>query len=234
MNVLALIPARGGSKRLPRKNIKLLNGKPLIEWTISAAKNSQFISNVTVSTDDNEIAEVAKKSGARVPFIRPSHLANDTADSISVVKHAIEYYKKEGQKYDYVMLLQPTSPLRTSAHIDKAISLLKDRNADAVISVCLCDHSPLWSGQLGAGYFMGNFLKEVIKNARSQDLPDYYRLNGAIYLIKVDALIANNTFFLDENIFAYVMPSEASVDIDNPIDFKFAEMLIKEFNSNNE
>ena len=174
---LVIIPARGGSKRLPRKNLLDLCGKPLIAWSIEAALKSKYISKVIVSSDDEEILNIAKEYKA--DFIkRPDELASDTATTFDALKHTLENV----EKYDYVVLLQPTSPLRTEKHIDEAIELLKEKNADAIISVCEMEHSPLWSNTLDEDLNMSNFLRDEVLNKRSQDLPKYYRLNGAIYI----------------------------------------------------
>ena len=142
--VLAVIPARGGSKRLPRKNCLLLQGKPLIVYSIEAAKESVYIDEVVVSTDDEEIASLARQAGASVPFLRPAELSTDEASSVDVVAHALNYYQVNEKKlFDYVVLLQPTSPLRTAAHINQALELLKEKKADAIVSVCEAEHSPL-------------------------------------------------------------------------------------------
>ena len=218
---LAIIPARGGSKRLPNKNILDLNGKPLIAWSIEAAKKSKYIDKIVVSSDSEEILKIAKKYDVNI-IKRPDELATDTASSIDVVKHVIKNYPG----YEYIVLLQPTSPLRTEKHIDEAIELLERKKADAVISVCEMDHSPLWSNILPENLSMENFLREDVKNKRSQDLPKYYRLNGAIYICKTDKFLEKNTFFLDQNIYAYVMDRKSSVDIDNEIDFKLVEVLL--------
>lgn len=226
---LALVPARGGSKRLPRKNILNLAEKPLIEWTIKAALEANDISTVCVSTDDSEIAEVSKKAGAEVPFIRSEQLATDTATSASVVKHALSWYKeKMKSQYEYFVLLQPTSPLRNSDDISSAISLLKEKNADAVISVCEMEHPPLWSNTLPESLSLENFISESVKNKRSQDIDPYYRLNGAIYICRVDRFLREQKFLFNDNIFAYIMPNERSVDIDTAFDFKIAELFINE------
>ena len=218
---LAIIPARGGSKRLPNKNILNLNGKPLVAWSIEAAKKSKYIDEIVVSSDSNEILEIAQKYNVKT-IKRPDELATDTASSVDVVKHVAENYPG----YEYVVLLQPTSPLRNKKHIDEAIELLEKKNADAIISVCEMDHSPLWSNTLPESLSMKNFLREDVKNKRSQDLPTYYRLNGAIYICKTDRLLEQNTFFIKDNIFAYIMDRKSSVDIDDEIDFKLAEVLL--------
>ena len=223
---LAIIPARGGSKRLPRKNLLDLCGKPLIAWSIEAALKSKYISKVIVSSDDEEILNIAKEYKA--DFIkRPDELASDTATTFDALKHTLENV----EKYDYVVLLQPTSPLRTEKHIDEAIELLKEKNADAIISVCEVEHSPLWSNTLDENLDMSNFLRDEVLNKRSQDLPKYYRLNGAIYICKTDKLLQNKGFFLKENIYAYKMNKKHSVDIDEEIDFIIAEKLMQHNNN---
>jgi CMP-N,N'-diacetyllegionaminic acid synthase len=217
---LAIIPARGGSKRLPRKNILNLAGKPLIAWSIEAGLNSEYIDKVIVTSDDDEILEISRKFGADI-IKRPDELASDTATTFDAIKHTID----NCEKYDYIVLLQPTSPLRNEKHIDDAIELLESQNADAIISVCEMDHSPLWSNILPKDLSMKNFLREEVLNKRSQDLEKYYRINGAIYICKTDKLLEENTLFLKDNIFAYIMDKKYSVDIDDEFDFKFAEFL---------
>ena len=221
--ILAVITARGGSKRLPNKNILDLGGKPLIAWTIDAAKKSKYIDRVIVSTDSEKIAKVSKQFGAEVPFIRPVFLSNDTADSISVIKHSIEFFDRE---YDYIMLLQPTSPLRTVDDIDRAIEMLSC-GIKAVVSVTEVDHSPLWSNTLPENLSMKSFIRDDVKNLRSQDLPTYYNLNGAIYISDIDYLYEVNGF-IGDNTNAYVMEHRNSVDIDTEFDFIIAKLLIEE------
>jgi len=218
---LAIIPARGGSKRLPRKNVLDLNGKPLIAYSIEAGLDSSYIDKVMVTSDDDEILTISKKYGA-VTINRPNELASDTATTFDAIKHAVDNY----EKYDYIVLLQPTSPLRDGDHIDKAIELLESKNADAIVSVCKMDHSPLWSNTLDESLSMAGFLKDEALNKRSQDLEKYYRLNGAIYICKTEKLLEEKSFFLKENIFSYVMDRKSSVDIDEEIDFKIAEVIL--------
>ncbi len=218
---LAIIPARGGSKRLPRKNILPLANKPLIGWTIEAALNCNAISKIVVSSDDDEILAVA--NSYKVDALkRPEYLATDTATSFDAIKHAIEC----DPGYEYIILLQPTSPLRTTKHLQEAILLLEEKQADAVISVCETEHSPLWTNTLPVDKSMQGFLREELLNIRSQDLPIYYRLNGAIYICKTNKLLEAESFFLKENIYAYLMDIKSSVDIDTEIDFKWAELLM--------
>ncbi len=220
---LAIIPARGGSKRLPRKNILDLNGKPLIAYSIEAGLKSNYIDKVIVSSDDTEILNISKDFGADI-IKRPDILASDTATSFDAIKHTIE----NSNRYDYIVLLQSTSPLRTSINIDKSIELLNEKDADAIISVCEMDHSPLWSNILDKTLSMKGFLKDEVLNKRSQDLEKYYRLNGAIYICRTDKLLEEKSFFLKENSFGFIMDRESSVDIDERIDFKIAQLLLKE------
>jgi len=219
---LAIIPARGGSKRLPRKNVLDLNGKPLIAWSIEAGLKSKYIDKVVVSSDDKEILNISKQFGAKT-IKRPDELASDTATTFDAIKHTIENL----EKYDYVVLLQPTSPLRDERNIDEAIEVLENKNADAVVSVCEMDHSPLWSNVLPEDGNMSRFLRDEVLNKRSQDLEKYYRLNGAIYICKTEKLLENKGFFLKDNIFAYTMDRKNSIDIDEEIDFLVVENLKK-------
>jgi len=221
---LAIIPARGGSKRLPRKNVLDLCRKPVIAWSIEAGLDSKYIDRVVVSSDDDEILNIAKKYGAEI-IKRPSELAIDTATTFDAIKHTIENL----EKYDYIVLLQPTSPLRNEKHIDEAIELLEEKNADAVVSVCEMDHSPLWSNTLPKDNSMGNFLRDEVLNKRSQDLEKYYRLNGAIYICQTEKFLKGKSFFIKNNIFAYKMDKKSSIDIDEEFDFKIAK-LMKELN----
>jgi len=217
---LAIIPARGGSKRLPRKNILDLAGKPLIAWSIEAGLKSNYIDKVIMTSDDNEILDIAKQFESDT-IQRPDELANDTATTFDTIKHVIDNV----ERYDYIVLLQPTSPLRSDKDIDEAIELLERKNANAVVSVCEMDHSPLWSSTLDDSLSMSGFLRDEVLNKRSQDLEKYYRLNGAIYICKTDKLLEEESFFLKEKIFAYMMDRENSIDIDEEIDFKIAEIL---------
>jgi CMP-N-acetylneuraminic acid synthetase len=218
---LAVILARGGSKRLPKKNMLDLNGKPLIAYSIKAGLESKYIDRVVVSSDAKEILDISKQFGADI-IKRPDELASDTATSFDAIKHTIEYT----EKYDYVVLLQPTSPLRTYNNIDEAIELLINKKADSIISVCETDHSPLWSNILPKDGSMKGFLQDDILNKRSQDLDVYYRLNGAIYICNIDKIKEEQSFFLKDNIFAYKMNRKSSIDIDEEIDFKLAKVLL--------
>lgn len=224
---LAIIPARGGSKGLPRKNIKKLNGKPLISYSIEAAINSKVFDKIIVSTDDKEIAEIALKYGAEVPFIRPKELATDTADSMDVLFHAINFLKDKGEEYDYVMKLQPTSPLRTEKEILEATKLLFEKNAESIVSISECEHHPLWTNILSEEGNLFNFIKDDIKHKNRQELPKYYQINGLIFLSKVNNLLETRDWY-GEKSYAYICDAKKTIDIDNIIDFKLAEILLKE------
>jgi N-acylneuraminate cytidylyltransferase len=220
-SVLALIPARGGSKGLPGKNIRLLQSKPLIAWSIEAAQASSFISRVVVSSDDAEILAVARAQGADVPFVRPAHLAGDASSGMDVVLHALEQLPG----FDWVVLLQPTSPLRLAADIDDAIEHCLNMGAPACVSVSEAATNPWWMFHVAADGRMGAFLPGAERPTRRQDLPELYALNGAIYVARVEWLRQTHTFLAQETV-AYVMPPERSVDIDTLFDFQLAECLM--------
>jgi len=225
---IGLITARGGSKSIPQKNIKMLAGKPLIAWTIEAAQESKGLSRVIVSTDDEKIAEVARQWGAEVPFIRPAELALDDSSSISVVLHAINWMEEsEGFSPDYVMLLQPTSPLRTAEDIDQSIELARKKRAVAVVSVCEAVHHPYDCKRVLGDETLADFISTDIVYLRRQDLPPAYALNGAIYLCQRMSLLREQTFY-PEGTIAYIMPPDRSLDIDTMWDWHLAELIIKD------
>jgi len=217
--VLALVPARGGSKGLPGKNTRQLQGKPLIAWTIEAARAARLVSHVVVSTDDESIRDVARQHGADVPFMRPSQLATDTATTIEVVLHALSVLPT----FDWVVLLQPTSPLRSAEDIDAALSLCIERDAPACVSVCEAGDSPYWMFDKTAEDRLKPFMEGALP-LRRQALPPLYSLNGAVYVARPEWLTARHGF-LSEQTLAYVMPPERSVDIDTLFDFRLAECL---------
>lgn len=226
MNILFIIPARGGSKGLPGKNKINLLGKPLIAYSIEAAQQSLIKGDIIVSTDDVETAEIAKKYGAQIPFMRPSELSGDKASGMDVVFHALNFAKENGKLYDFVILLQPTSPLRTHKDIQDAMNLLIRTNARAVVGVSVCDHHPFWTNSLPENNFMGNFLREEVKDKQRQELPIHYQINGAIYMGYVD-YIKEKKVFVDDKTIAYIMPSERSIDIDAEKDLVLAEYYLK-------
>jgi len=225
--ILAIIPARGGSKGVPRKNVRELNGKPLIGYTIEAAKKSNRISRVVVTTEDIEIATVSREYKAEVPYLRPDELSQDNSPTMECVLHMLNYLEKtEGYVSDYVLLLQCTSPLRNHSHIDEAIDKLLNSDYDSIVSVCEAEVNPYWAN-IFEGDKLKYFIEEGRKITRRQELPNVYRMNGAIYLIKTEVLKKQKTFEPEE-VMGYIMDSYSSVDIDTEMDFKIAEAIIKE------
>lgn len=224
--ILAIIPARGGSKGIPYKNIMNINGKPLIAYSIEGAKQSKYVDYILVSTDDNKIKEVSLQYGANVPFLRPEEISNDTAKSIDVVIHGINYLKESGEEFDYVVLLQPTSPLRTCKDIDEAIEILIKSEEESLVSVCEVDENPVLMRII-----KDNSLQEIMNfdgdNLRRQDLPTVYIFNGALYINKVSMLLKDKAF-VNKKTLPYIMEKEKSIDIDNKIDAKLAELILKE------
>jgi len=231
--VLAVIPARAGSKRLPGKNILDFSGKPLISWTIEAGLKSKYVDKVIVSTDDDSIARIAKDYGASVPFMRPDELAADDSSTFDVLEHVIETLRENGDSYDYVVLLQATSPLRSAQHLDDAFETMNKKKAVGVISVCLVDHPIEWCNTLPKDGSMNNFIRPEYRNIRSQDFEKRYCLNGAIYISLIENLVINKSFFIGAGIASYVMNREVSIDIDTSIDFTIAECLMQESLSDN-
>ncbi len=225
--ILAVIPARGGSKGLPGKNIRELGGKPLIAWSIEAGRQSRYVDQLVVSTDSKEIAQVAELWGGNAPFLRPADLATDEAKGIDAILHAVHWHLERGESFDLVLVLQPTSPLRTAEDIDRAVELLFEKSASAIVSVCPTDHHPWWANTLPEDGCMKDFLRPELKNTNRQSLPKFCRLNGAIYLADIPFLEKTNSF-ITEGTFAYVMATEASVDIDTILDLHLAELLLKE------
>nr|WP_243894336.1 MULTISPECIES: acylneuraminate cytidylyltransferase family protein [Clostridium] len=224
--ILAIIPARGGSKGIPYKNIMKICNKPLIAYSIEAAKNSKYIDYTLVSTDDEAIKDISLKYGAKVPFLRPKEISDDKAKSIDVVLHAIDYLKKDSKEFDYVILLQPTSPLRTMEDIDKAIENIVNSNNNSLISICECDENPVLMRTIE-----NNKLNTIFQfkgdNLRRQELPKFYIFNGALYINKVDMLL-NEKAFVNEDTMPFIMDRYKSIDIDNIIDAKIAELILKE------
>jgi len=228
MRVLAVVPARGGSKGVPRKNIALLGGRPLLTYTVVAAlATGDLLNEVVVSTDDEEIAEVARTAGASVPFLRPAELATDTARSVDVVRHAVDFVEdRDGIRLDWVLTLQPTAPFRSAADIEAALSLAAaDPDCDSVISVVeVVGSHPVFVKKLVDGY-IEPFCVEEIEGTRRQDIdPPAFKRNGAIYLSR--RALLDNGELRGRVQRAYVMPAERSVNIDAPLDLIVAEALI--------
>ena len=221
--ILAIIPARGGSKGVVRKNIRLLSDKPLIAHTIESALKSKYLDRIIVSTEDEEIFNVSKKFGVEV-IERPNILADDKASTESVVIQLLGVLKKAGYVPDGIILLQPTSPLRTAEDIDSAIEIFLKNKYESVVSVCELKHPVHWSFVIGDKYLKPIFDIKYSKKRR-QDLPKAYIPNGAIYISTRNNLLKYKNF-CHKNIMPYVMPAERSVDIDNEIDFELSKLLI--------
>ena len=229
--VLAIIPARGGSKGLPGKNIKPLAGKPLIAWTVEEAKKSKFIDRIIVSTDSQEIADVSLKYGAEVPFIRPVELSADNTPSSQVILHSLEWLSiNEKIEYSIFILLQPTSPFRNNKHIDEAIEkFIGFPKAKSLVSICVASEHPAWIKKINAENFLESYEVWEKSISRRQELVQLYIVNGAIYIMYSEDFKNRERFDLSECTY-YLMDEMSSIDIDNDLDLKFAEFLIKEKN----
>lgn len=222
MSQLVLIPARGGSKGVPRKNVRLLAGKPLIAWTIEAARQARCVDRVVVSTDDDEIAQVARDFGAETPFKRPEVLAQDNTPGMDVVFHALDLLPV----YDDVLLLQPTSPLRTVEDIEAIIRLRAELKAPAAVSVTEVVHPPEWMYRMDRSARLEPLL-DIHPPTRRQDAQPSFALNGALYLAQVSWLLVQRSFVSMQTI-GYVMPAERSADIDTELDWQWVEFLMRE------
>ena len=224
---LCIIPARGGSKRFIKKNLTLVADKPLIFWTIEAARKSGCFNRIIVSTDCNEISEISIKFGATVPRLRPSELAEDETNTVDVINYCLKQEKSFGYKHDDFALLQPTSPLRTRSDIISSLELFFKKNACSVVSVTKVPHPVEWCNILPTNRNMLNFLKPKNINKRSQDFPENYMLNGAIYIYKTKRFLEEKKIiFNNENSFAFIMPFQRSIDIDSKDDAILAEYLL--------
>jgi CMP-N,N'-diacetyllegionaminic acid synthase len=225
MRILALIPARGGSKRLPGKNIRILGDKPLIVWSIDVAKNIDKICDILVSTDDVTIASICKDAGALVPWLRPAELATDTASSVDVVEHALDWYEKQKGKVDGILLLQPTSPFRTKESIHKGIDIYIGNGRKPVLAVSPTHAHPMWTLKLDGDYVVP-FLKVNALGTRSQDLPTAYVVTGSLYLISPDELRENRSFLGVKTVPLIIESLQEALDIDTEWDWKVAQALL--------
>jgi CMP-N,N'-diacetyllegionaminic acid synthase len=220
-SILGIIPARSGSKRLPKKNIRQLAGKPLIAWSIEAALDSKALSRLIVSTDSEEIAAIAKKYGAEAPFLRPADIATDTATSVEVARHALDFLASQNKTLPaYTLLLQPTSPLRTAQDIIECVNIMNETSCDAVVSVFALTHSPAALKTISKTGNLENLFSGADPSSKTM-----YMLNGALYLIKTKVLLEKNTFCPD-GCKPYLMPKERSADIDDEADFFAAEKFM--------
>ena len=232
MSIIGIIPARSGSKGIPNKNIALLNSKPLIAYTIETAKRSKIFDEIILSTDSPEIAKISEDYGVRVPVMRSKELAQDTTPTFPVIKHLIKWFEtKRNKQFDFIMLLQPTAPLRSEQDIISAYKLLikKTKIADSLVSVCKVDEPhPVKMKKICNGY-VRPFLEyiEPTQTYRRQDCPTVYFLNGAIYLCRTKELLDRKSL-LGSKTLPYVMPLERSVNIDSELDLKIAEVILKQ------
>ncbi|MBR1383476.1 MAG: acylneuraminate cytidylyltransferase family protein [Ruminococcus sp.] len=222
---IAVITARSGSKGLPDKNIMPLCGKPLLAYSIEAALESGCFEKVFVSTDSQQYAETAVRYGADCSFLRSAENSSDSAGSWDVIREVIREFEKRGERYDRIMLLQPTSPLRTAGDIKESFRLMKEKQARAIVGVCETEHSPIWCNTLPDDLSMENFRNERYRDLPRQQLPAFYRINGAIYLVTLEELFSGK--MLSSGCYAYIMPRERSIDIDTELDLIIAEAVMK-------
>lgn len=228
--VVAVVPARGGSKSIPRKNLAATAGKPLLVWTLEVAHGCPIVDRVVLSTEDEEIARVGLAHGAEVPFRRPAELAGDDTPGMAVVEHALLWLQeRERYRPDYVLSLQPTSPLRTRKDVEEAFAISQREEADAVVSVTRVREHPAWMKTVDAKGRLADAFELPVPSTR-QELPAFHVLNGAIYLATVDVVLSRKTWYTDRT-YAYVMPPERSIDIDTMWDLRVAEMILRERNA---
>lgn len=226
--IIGIIPARGGSKGLPGKNIKMLCGKPLIAWSIEAGLASQYIDEVMVTTDSEEIADIARGFGATVPFIRPTELASDIATSFDTIKHSIDFYRNNlGKAFDYVVLLEPTSPLRDKDDIDKSIEqLLSKKNAMAIVGISKTEsQNPAFLVKKDNQDFLVGYENKPVNVIRRQDIEEVYFFEGSVYVSDIDELLSKKTFYHERTI-GYEVPKWKSFEVDDIDDFVVIEALL--------
>jgi N-acylneuraminate cytidylyltransferase len=231
VKILALIPARGGSKRVVGKNIRLLGGKPLIVWSIDTVKGIPEICDILISTDEPAIAFVSKEAGALVPWLRPAELATDTASSVDAALHALDWYEAERGEVDGLLLLQPTSPFRTKDTVLKGIQLFRNNPKQNVLGVSPTHVHPMWTFKLEGGYLVP-FMQDNGLGTRSQDLPPVFVVNGSFYLISPSELRTGRSFVGEKTVPLLIESPLEALDIDTEWDFKVAEaaLLTKEAN----
>lgn len=229
IRILAVIPARGGSKSVPRKNIAQIAGKPLIAYTVQEALKVSAITDLVVSTDDEEIGTVARSLGAQVPFLRPAELATDNAQSAPVLKHCLLHMEKfHSTHYDAVLMLQPTTPLRQAEHIEKAIQMMRDSDCESVVSVVSVEGNHPFRMKRLVGDRLINYVEQGFEDMRPrQVLPAVYIRNGAIYLSRRDVVVKQDRI-VGEYCLGFEMPPEESINIDDRLDFKMAEFMLRE------
>lgn len=227
MRTIGIIPARGGSKSIPRKNIRLLGGKPLLQYTADAALRAQRLYRVILSTDDEEIADLGKQFGLEVPFLRPMELAQDTTPTLPVIQHAVQFLKKQGDWFDAVCLLQPTNPFRSSDVIDACIEILEKRNADTVVTILPVplEYNPHWVYFEQENGFLHLSTGEEVPIARRQDLPPAFHREGSVYVTRCDIIMEQGILY-GKHMIGYLMDPKHSVNIDSTADWERAESLL--------
>ena len=224
--ILALIPARGGSKGIKKKNIIEINGLPLIAYTLKESQNSRYLDRTIVSTEDLEIKEVVEKYGGEVPFLRPIELAQDHSKTIDCIVYSIDMLKKLGEEYDYVMILQCTTPLRKACHIDESIEKIINSTERSLVSVSEVEEHPILMRTLNTDGSLSNLLNKN-STMRRQDFPKVYKVDGAIYIQKIDENF-NENISLNDGKLAYIMDRKYTVDIDEYLDIAKVEFYLKE------
>lgn len=227
--VIAMVPARGGSKGLPGKNIREICGLPLLAWSVRAGRESRYVDEVMVTTDSDEIARIGKAAGANIPFLRPSVLAQDQSTSFGAIAHALDHYRTVlGKQFDYVVLLEPTSPMRTAADVDRALErLLAQPDATAIVGVAKTEsQNPAFLVKVSERGFISGYEEKQMKVLRRQDIPDVYFFEGSLYISEEAALLEKKTFYHEKTI-AYEVPKWMSLEIDDLDDFIMVEALMK-------
>jgi CMP-N,N'-diacetyllegionaminic acid synthase len=230
MRILALITARGGSKRVPGKNIRPLGGRPLIVWSIDLARGIPEICDILVSTDDAEILKIARGAGALAPWLRPAELATDSASSVDVCLHALDWYEEARGRVEALMLLQPTSPFRSRATVLRGIGLFRDNHRQSVLGVSPAASHPMWCFKVN-GKSLQPFIEGAVAPSRSQDLPPAYVMNGAFYLIEPQDLRRQRSFYSDATLPLIIDEPAECIDIDTEWDWRIAQALLCEKSS---
>ena len=225
--VLAVIPARGGSKRLPDKNLRSIQGRPLVIKALDVAADSKFIDRGVLSTDDHRVVALAREYGYSDVLMRPDSLADDQATMTSVLMHVVGALRDQGEEYGYLVLLQPTSPLREARHVDQGFFEILEKSATGLLSVCPSEKPKEWLGSIGVEGSLDDFIQETNLEAQSQDLKPSYQINGAIYIVPVEKFLEYQSLFLPEGMVALVMDRSESIDIDYDHDFQLAEWLLQ-------
>jgi CMP-N,N'-diacetyllegionaminic acid synthase len=225
--VVAIVPARIGSKRLPRKNLQSVAGKPLIIWSLEAGSRAANVDRTVLSTDDDTLRATAERYGYTDIVVRPPHLSDDEASTASVIEHALEVLREQGQEFGYLVLLQPTSPLRSADHIGLAFEKMANKNARGAVSICQTEHPIEWMGKITMDGFLDSFFVETRLEERSQQLAASFQINGAIYIAPVTEFLEKKTLFLPNGMVALIMDRIDSIDVDDEYDLQLADWLLE-------